>query len=207
MLAIGGDLSASRLIDAYCRGIFPWYSQGQPLLWWSPNPRWVLKPDQLKISRSLRKKLRNGHFNITFDQGFDKVITSCAEPRKDLSGTWITSDIKQSYQKLFMLGFAHSVECWHQDKLAGGLYGVAIGKIFFGESMFSHESDASKIALVHLAHLLNLWKFPIIDCQVYSHHLESLGARPIAREAFASLLNKYCLSKSKHHWPVESSYP
>lgn len=206
LLAIGGDLTPSRLLDAYRRGIFPWFSHGQPLLWWSPNPRWILKPDQLKISRSLRKTLRKNQFKVTFDQAFEKVITSCAETRKDMAGTWITSEIKQNYQKLFTLGYAHSVECWHQDELAGGLYGVAIGKIFFGESMFSRKSDASKVALVHLVHLLNQLNFRIIDCQVHSHHLESLGAVPIAREIFTSLLNKYCLTRSKYHWPVKSDY-
>ena len=176
LLAIGGELSSERLLQAYRCGIFPWYSQGQPLLWWSPDPRWV-------------------------NQAFEQVIHECAMPRKDMSGTWITAEMKMSYLHLFKQGYAHSVECWHQNKLVGGLYGVIIGKIFFGESMFSRQSDASKVALAHLAKILNQWQFPLIDCQVHSKHLESLGAIPIARKTFAKLLNKYCNIKEKYQWP------
>ncbi len=206
LLAIGGDLSPERLLQAYRRGIFPWYSQGQPLLWWSPDPRWVIDPEQLKISKSLHKVLKKNKFNITFNQAFEKVIYECAAPRKDMSGTWITREMQISYQRLFKQGYAHSVECWYQNELAGGLYGVIIGKIFFGESMFSRVSDASKVALVYLSTLLAKWQFPLIDCQVHSNHLESLGALPIARKTFTSLLNKYCNIKGKHHWPDDIKY-
>ena len=201
LLAIGGDLSPERLLQAYRRGIFPWYSQGQPLLWWSHDPRWVLDPEQVKISRSLKKNLKKNKFTVTFNRAFEKVIQECAAPRKDLSGTWITREMQISYLKLFKQGFAHSVECWYQNKLVGGLYGVIIGKIFFGESMFSRMSDASKISLVHLSSILARWEFPLIDCQVHSSHLESLGAIPIPRNTFASLLNKYCNIKNRNSWP------
>lgn len=201
LLAIGGDLSPERLIHAYRRGIFPWYSQGQPLLWWSPDPRWVLDPEQIKISRSLKKSLKKKKFIITFNMAFEKVIQECAVPRKDMSGTWITREMQTSYLTLFKKGYAHSVECWHDDILVGGLYGIIIGKIFFGESMFSRKPDASKVALVHLSNQLSEWGFPLIDCQVHSSHLESLGAIPIPRNTFASLLNKYCNIKNRHSWP------
>lgn len=201
LLAIGGDLSPERLIQAYRRGIFPWYSQGQPLLWWSPDPRWVLDPEQIKVSRSLKKTLKKNKFTVTFNHAFESVIQECASPRKDMSGTWITREMQISYLKLFKQGYAHSVECWHENKLAGGLYGVIIGKVFFGESMFARVPDASKVALVYLSRILTKWEFPLIDCQVHSSHLESLGAIPVPRNTFASLLNKYCNIKNRNTWP------
>jgi leucyl/phenylalanyl-tRNA--protein transferase len=190
LLAVGGDLSIERLYTAYKSGIFPWYSEGQPILWWSPDPRMVLYPDEIKISRSLLKKIRKKNFKITFDQDFSAVINACAEPRIKQQGTWILAEMRAAYSRLQKAGIAHSVECWLDDQLVGGLYGVAIGNVYFGESMFSRVSDASKIAFVYLASQLKRWKFTIIDCQVYSTHLESLGAKLIPRKQFKSLLDK-----------------
>ncbi len=204
LLAIGGDLTPERLLDAYRRGIFPWYSEGQPILWWAPEPRWILETSGLKMSRSLLKTLRKQLFRVTFDQVFEDVISACAEPRKDAEGTWITSEIKHSYKILHEQGYAHSVECWHQNRLVGGLYGIAIGKIFFGESMFSYMSDASKVALVHLTAQLRHWNFRLIDCQIHSSHLESMGAIPISRDTFATILHQFCAPEIKHNWPAKS---
>jgi len=206
LLAIGGDLSPERLINAYRRGIFPWYSEGQPIMWWSPDPRWILVPDGLKISRSLRRTLHKRRFHITFNHDFPNVISKCAEPRKDSSDTWITTDVMQSYKILHDQGHAHSVECWYEGKLVGGLYGIVIGKIFFGESMFSRMHDASKVALIHLSMQLKQWNFRLIDCQVYSKHLESLGAMPIPRTIFANLLKQFCIPDFKYKWPQDSVF-
>jgi leucyl/phenylalanyl-tRNA---protein transferase len=192
LLAVGGDLSTVRLLNAYRQGIFPWYSDGQPILWWSPDPRTVLFPEKLNISRSLRKKLRQQRFRITLDCDFAGVIDACSEPRDEQGGTWITEEMKQAYIRLHEIGFAHSVECWEEDKLVGGLYGLSMGKAFFGESMFTRRSDASKIAFAHLVAQLKLWSFRIIDCQVESDHLTSLGAEPITREQFLDLLDESC---------------
>lgn len=194
LLAVGGDLSPARLTAAYRQGIFPWYSDGQPILWWAPNPRAVLFPDELKISRSLRKTLHNKKFTVSFDQAFTEVIEACSQPRQEHNdpGTWITDDMKQAYQQLHAQGLAHSVECWCDGKLVGGLYGVAIGQVFFGESMFSRQTDASKVAFVTLVRQLSQWGFAVIDCQVQSQHLESLGARTIPREDFTALLDQHC---------------
>jgi leucyl/phenylalanyl-tRNA---protein transferase len=192
LLAVGGDLSPVRLLNAYRQGIFPWYSDGQPILWWSPNPRAVLFPEKLNISRSLRKKLRQQRFRITLDCDFAGVIDACSEPRAEQGGTWITEEMKQAYIRLHEIGFAHSVECWEEDKLVGGLYGLSMGKVFFGESMFTRRSDASKIAFAHLVAQLKLWNFRLIDCQVESEHLTSLGAEPIPREQFLDLLDESC---------------
>lgn len=192
LLAIGGDLYPERLIDAYRRGIFPWNNQGQPILWWSPDPRWVLFPDRIKVSRSLHKTLNRGKFKITFNRNFSTVIKMCAAPRDNCNDTWITNDILDNFNKLHHLGYAHSVECWYRDKLAGGLYGIAMGKVFFGESMFSKISDASKVALASLARILASRNFEIIDCQVHTKHLESLGATPISRKTFVDILHNYC---------------
>ena len=200
LLAIGADLSPQRLLDAYRRGIFPWYNEGQPILWWSPDPRWVLEPAAVKISRSLHKTLKQKIFHVTYDTQFRKVMEYCAAPRKDTAATWITTDIMQGFNQLYRQGYAHSVECWADDRLAGGLYGVAIGKVFFGESMFSRKSDASKVALVSLAQQLVAWDFRIIDCQVYSRHLESLGARAMTRSSFSALLKQYCTPHIHHNW-------
>ncbi len=204
LLAIGGDLTPERLLDAYRRGIFPWYSEGQPILWWTPEPRWILEIGGMKMSRSLRKTLRRRLFRVTFDQVFEDVIKACAEPRKDAEGTWITSDIRRSYKILHEQGYAHSVECWYQNELVGGLYGIAIGKIFFGESMFSYMSDASKVTLVHLMAQLRALNFRLIDCQIHSRHLESLGATPISRNTFATILHQFCTPEIRHNWPIES---
>jgi len=202
LLAIGGDLTPASLLDAYRRGIFPWYSDGQPILWWSPNPRCVLELENLKISRSLGKTLRNKTFNVTFNRCFDRVIQSCAKPRRGHNDTWLTPEMSAAYRQLHRLGHAISVETWHDDVLAGGLYGISIGKVFYGESMFSLQADASKVALVGLVRELVRKKFRIIDCQVHSRHLQSLGATPIARDLFVNLLDHYCQPAIFHDWPA-----
>ena len=188
LLAIGGDLSVERLRLAYANGIFPWYSDDQPILWWSPDPRCVLFPEHIHISRSLRKKLRQGNYQITIDQAFSQVIHECAAPRAKQDGTWITTEIEAAYLQLHQQGLAHSFECWQDGQLVGGLYGVAMGRCFFGESMFSRATDASKIAFVHLVGQLNAWDYAIIDCQVENPHLISLGAESISRDRFLSIL-------------------
>lgn len=192
LIAVGGCLSTQRLLNAYKNGIFPWYNAGEPILWWSPDPRLVVFPDQLQVSRSLRKTLRKGLFNFTFDQAFDQVVFACAQPREKESGTWITSDIHQAYRALHQLGVAHSVETWLNGELVGGLYGVALGQVFFGESMFHTYTDASKAAFAHLVELLVSWDYQLIDCQVHTSHLESLGGQEIARDYFRKLLDQYC---------------
>lgn len=192
LLAVGGDLSPARLLNAYRQGIFPWYSEGQPILWWSPNPRAVLYPNALKISQSLRKKLRKQLFRVTLDTAFPEVIEACSEPRAEQDGTWITDEMKQAYIHLHRIGFAHSVECWEDEQLVGGLYGISMGKVFFGESMFARRSDASKIAFAHLVEQLKDWGFGLIDCQVHTGHLASLGAEDIPRVSFLELLDTWC---------------
>ncbi|HOB61378.1 MAG TPA: leucyl/phenylalanyl-tRNA--protein transferase [Candidatus Competibacteraceae bacterium] len=192
LLAAGGSLSPRRLLRAYRLGIFPWYSTGQPILWWSPDPRLVLFPECVNVSRSLRKTLRKGAFAITADTVFEQIITACAGPRDGDPGTWITPEMHRAYCRLHRLGHAHSVEVWRQGKLVGGLYGVAVGRVFFGESMFHWVSDASKVALVALAQQLRRWEFAVIDCQVRTEHLASLGAVDIARPTFLQLLDRYC---------------
>ncbi len=206
LLAIGGDLNPNRLLEAYRKGIFPWYSETQPIMWWSPDPRCVLLPDELIISRSLKKSLRKHDYKVTFNQRFHEVVKSCAEPRLDSSGTWITQAIMKNYQSLHASGYAHSVECWQNGDLVGGLYGVAIGQIFFGESMFSRKTDASKICLAHLVHLLKTQGCTLIDCQVYSEHLASLGARTIPRDEFSNILNQFCDPINTQIWPIKSTY-
>jgi len=192
LLAAGGDLSPQRLLNAYRNGIFPWYSDGQPILWWSPDPRTVLYPEKPKISRSLRKVLRQQRFELSYDRAFEQVIRACAEPRREEAGTWITAAMKQAYTELHRLGHAHSVECWQNNALVGGLYGVSIGRVFFGESMFSRATDASKVAFVTLARQLAQWNFALVDCQVYSPHLASLGACIIPRAEFLQLHDELC---------------
>jgi leucyl/phenylalanyl-tRNA--protein transferase len=192
LLAIGGCLSEQRLLNAYRRGIFPWYNPGEPILWWSPNPRLVLFPEQLIVSRSLRKTLRGNKFSITFDQAFGEVISACAEPRKDSTGTWITADIKRAYRALHQSGFAHSAEAWLNGELVGGLYGVAIGRVFFGESMFHTQTDASKVVFATLVEQLKAWDYQLIDCQVHTQHLASLGAANLNRRDFIKLLDQFC---------------
>jgi leucyl/phenylalanyl-tRNA--protein transferase len=190
LLAAGGTLDAERLIDAYRQGIFPWSSEGQPLLWWSPDPRMVLFADEFRVSRSLRKRIREGLFEIRVDTAFDDVMAACAEPREGQAGTWITEAMRRAYGDLHCRGYAHSVEAWRDGRLAGGLYGVALGRVFFGESMFARETDASKVALAHLVAMLRERGVPIIDCQQQTSHLASLGARPIPRAEFAAILRE-----------------
>jgi leucyl/phenylalanyl-tRNA--protein transferase len=184
LLAAGADLSTERLLDAYRRGIFPWFGEDDPLLWWSPDPRMVLMRGELRVSRSLRRVLRSGRFRVTLDTAFPGVMAGCAEPRADDAGTWITPEMTEAYVRLAALGFAHSVEAWSGDQLAGGLYGVAIGRMFYGESMFSRQTDASKVALATLVGQLDRWGFEMIDCQMATAHLASLGAREIPRAEF-----------------------
>lgn len=200
LLAAGGDLSPERLLAAYRHGCFPWYQDGQPVLWWSPNPRTVLYPEELHVSRSLRKKLRQGTFNVTFDRAFRDVIEGCAGPRSYTDGTWITTPMQNAYVKLHQLGIAHSVEVWQDEQLVGGLYGLAMGRLFFGESMFSHTTDASKAGFVTLVERLRDWGFKMIDCQMPTQHLASFGARAIARQAFAETLAKYLDEPSSARW-------
>ena len=200
LLAVGGDLSPERILAAYRQGIFPWYSDNQPILWWSPDPRTVLFPASLKISRSLRKILRKQRFKVTLDQAFEQVIAACAEPRAGDQGTWITTDMAVAYAQLHRHGHAHSVECWQDEVLVGGLYGIAIGQVFFGESMFSTVSEASKVAFCHLVRQLQAWEFGLIDCQVYTSHLASLGAEKIPRYNFIEHLNLLCDMPSRADW-------
>jgi leucyl/phenylalanyl-tRNA---protein transferase len=186
LLAAGGDLSPARLIDAYRRGIYPWYSEGQPLLWWSPDPRMVLYIAEFRLSRSLAKRVRRREFDVRLDTAFDDVIEACAtEPRDGQQGTWITRDMIDAYRRLHELGYAHSVEAWRDDQMVGGLYGIALGRTFFGESMFARVSDASKVCLASLVALLQQRGVVMIDCQQETVHLASLGARAIPRRAFA----------------------
>jgi leucyl/phenylalanyl-tRNA--protein transferase len=192
LLAIGGKLSTEWLLQAYRRGIFPWYGQGQPILWWAPDPRLVLFPDNLHISRSLARIIRQNKFTVTLDTAFADVITACARTRPAQSGTWITPEMKSAYIDMYHAGHAHSVESWCDGKLAGGLYGVAIGNVFFGESMFTEVTDASKAAFVALVRQLERWGYSLIDCQVHTAHLASLGAAMIARKDFTAILDREC---------------
>jgi len=205
LLAVGGDLRIERLLAAYQHGIFPWYSGDQPILWWSPDPRSVLFPDKLHISRSLRKTLRKQLFTITFDTAFEEVIHACSEPRADGLGTWITDEMQQAYLRLHQSGYAHSVECWLNGKLVGGLYGVAMGKVFFGESMFSRVTDASKIAFVFLVRQLQRWQFEMIDCQIQTAYLNQFGAELIPRSRFVQLLDQYCKQPGRNDvWKIDT---
>jgi leucyl/phenylalanyl-tRNA--protein transferase len=222
LLAAGGDLSVARLLEAYRHGIFPWFSKGEPILWWSPDPRMVLFPDEFKVSHSLRKTLRNDRFEIRADSAFEQVMRACAAPRAGANrgcdtardsdgggssrsaalpapegsatpcqgGTWIQEEMVVAYCDLHRKGYAHSVETWMDGELVGGLYGIAIGRMFYGESMFSRRTDASKIALAHLAAQLERWEFGMIDCQMNTPHLSSLGAREIPRKEFITRLQE-----------------
>lgn len=191
LLAIGGDLSIERLKLAYSNGIFPWYEEGMPILWWSPDPRMVLFPKKMIISHSLKQVIKKNSFTITFDLEFEKVIDECSvTPRKEQEGTWITREMKSAYLRLHEAGFAHSVEAWLDNKLVGGLYGVSLGRAFFGESMFHKETNASKVALFHLVERLMEWEYEIIDAQVYTNHLESLGGELIPRDQYLRMLEK-----------------
>lgn len=191
-LAAGGDLTPERLLDAYRRGIFPWYSDGQPILWWSPDPRCVLRPERLHVARSLRKRLRRGDFEVRCDGDFSAVIRACAAPRPGQLGTWLNEEMIHAYSVLHARGMAHSIECRRDGRLVGGLYGVAIGQVFFGESMFSREPDGSKVALAWLAYNLERWGYRLIDCQIESPHLRRLGAEPMPRARFLQQLEELC---------------
>ena len=196
LLAAGGDLSPERLIAAYRRGIFPWYSPGQPVLWWSPDPRAVLFPEEFHCTRSLAKTLRNGGFSYSMDVDFAAVIDGCAAPRAASPGTWITSDMRAAYLELHRLEHAHSIEIWRDGALVGGLYGVRLGGVFFGESMFSRERDASKAALAHLVAVCRRNSLAVIDCQLPSRHLTTLGSRAIPRSQFQALLREHARTPS-----------
>lgn len=200
LLAVGGDLSTERLLEAYRQGIFPWYEEDQPILWWSPNPRCVLFPQQFHLSRSFRKKLRKSSFNITADKAFPEVIKQCAKLRKNSEGTWITEAIDTAFNQLHQTGIAHSVEVWEGERLIGGLYGIAMGSIFFGESMFSLCADASKFALYELTQQLTELGFNLIDCQVHNNHLENLGAITIPRQQFITHLEQHIDDPTVSYW-------
>lgn len=199
LLAAGGSLRPARLLNAYRGGVFPWFSADQPILWWSPDPRLVLKPSELHLSKSFQKFLRKQTFHCTFDQSFSDVIQACAEPRiigvnTEDPGTWITDSMRDAYLALYELGYAHSIEVWDGDNLVGGLYGLAIGQFFFGESMFSLQTNASKTGFTFLCERLQEWGYAYIDCQVETDHLVSLGAYEIHREYFKQLLDEHCES-------------
>jgi leucyl/phenylalanyl-tRNA--protein transferase len=195
LLAVGGCLSTQRIINAYRQGIFPWYSDEDPILWWSPNPRLIVFPDQLHVSKSLQKTQRKQIFQLSFDTAFADVIQACSMPRAQDSGTWLLPEMQAAYIRLHEEGHAHSMEAWFQGELVGGLYGIAIGRVFFGESMFHIKTDASKIAFVTLAQLLTKWGYQLIDCQVHTDHLASLGAKEIPRSDFAILLRRFLQNK------------
>jgi len=204
LLAVGGDLSPQRLLIAYRSGIFPWYSEGTPILWWSPDPRLVLFPSELKVSRSLRRVVKRGIFEIRVDTCFDKVIEECANVRREKGeDTWIVPEMVEAYCRLHKLGYAHCVEAWHDGKLVGGLYGIALGGVFFGESMFTRESNASKVALVSLVCHLYHWNYQFIDCQVTTQHLKRFGAREIPRSVFLTKLENALKTTSvRGRWKV-----
>lgn len=190
VLAVGGDLSPERLLAAYTHGIFPWYSSGSPIIWWSPDPRFVVFPAEVKVSKTMRQVLKRGIFTIKFDTSFREVITACSRPRRHEKGTWITQEMIEAYTVLHETGYAHSVEAWHEKKLAGGLYGVSLGGMFFGESMFTRESNASKAAFIVLAANLSRLGFDLIDSQVYTGHLETFGAFEMDRSIFLETVKK-----------------
>ena len=202
LLCAGADLSPPRLLDAYSRGIFPWFSEGDPILWWSPHPRMVLFPEELKVSRSLRKAVAKGLFETRYDTAFGEVMRECGAPRDGQAGTWIVPEMVAAYTRLHELGFAHSVESWKDGRLAGGLYGILLGRAFFGESMFSRETDASKVALVKLVARLEALGVGLVDCQQATRHLASLGAREIPRREFAQRL-----AESIQYPPTGSRWP
>jgi leucyl/phenylalanyl-tRNA--protein transferase len=203
LLAIGGDLSSRRLLAAYAAGIFPWYEDPEPILWFSPDPRWLLLPSELHVPRRLTRTQRQARLEVTFDRAFDRVIRGCASaPRADAPGTWITPDMLEAYQELFALGFAHSAEAWQAGELVGGVYGVSLGGAFFGESMFTLRPDASKIALVTLVRQLGAWGFDFLDCQVHTPHLEKLGARAWPRADFLRALEAALRRETRRGpWP------
>jgi leucyl/phenylalanyl-tRNA--protein transferase len=207
LLAVGGDLAPERLLLAYRQGIFPWYSPGDPILWWAPSPRLILEPEKFHLSRRLARDIRKGTFRVTMDRAFREVIESCAQIREEQGpGTWISPEMIEAYWSLHEAGFAHSVECWQGGKLVGGLYGVSLGTVFFGESMFSRASNSSKVALAALCRQLALWDFEMIDCQMKTAHLERLGAREIPGEAFYRWLARCVREPTRRGtWRLESS--
>lgn len=200
LLAAGGDLGPERLVSAYRHGCFPWFQDGQPILWWSPDPRTVLLPDELHISRSLAKLLRQRRYSVSFDRDFAAVIRACAAPRDYADGTWITHEMQDAYLELHRRGIAHSVEVWRGEDLVGGLYGLAIGQLFFGESMFSRADNASKVGFATLVGKLREWSFVLIDCQMPTQHLHSFGARAISRATFADYLQHHLDLPSNADW-------
>lgn len=204
LLAAGGDLSAARLLEAYHQGVFPWFNPGEPTLWWSPDPRMVLIPGEFKISRSFSRVLRNHAYEVRCDTDFEQVMRGCAAPRSGHHGTWIHEDMIAAYCELHRMGYAHSVETWVDGKLTGGLYGVCIGRMFYGESMFSHASNASKITLAHLTRQLERWQFGLIDCQMNTPHLASLGAREIPRNEFIARLQELVNCAPITHWQFDT---
>lgn len=197
LLAAGGDLSPARLVNAYRQGIFPWYSDDQPILWWSPAPRCVFYPEDIHISRRLRRRYNQGVFALTCDREFEAVIEACAQPRFEHDGTWITQEMRLAYIRMHALGIAHSIEVWMDGELAGGIYGLALGRVFFGESMFSNRKDGSKVALVTLCQQLKRWGFTLLDCQISNPHLDSMGAIEIPRTEFNQHLES---SSGPDHW-------
>ena len=200
LLAAGGDLRPERLIQAYRHGCFPWYQDGQPILWWSPDPRTVVLPENLHVSRSLAKLMRQGRYRVTFDQAFTDVIRACAAPRSYAEDTWITNPMQDAYIALHKRGLAHSVEVWRDSELVGGLYGLAMGQLFFGESMFSRADNASKVGFVTLVEHLKDWGFVLIDCQMQTEHLLSFGAQTISRPEFARYLSDHLDQPSRADW-------
>lgn len=208
LLAMGGDLSPTRLRNAYANGIFPWYNPEESILWWSPDPRVVFATDGVYVSRRLARTLRRADYAVTLDRDFDGVLAGCAGPRRHQPGTWLGSEMRAAYRRLFETGDAHSVEVWRRGRLVGGLYGVAHGRLFFGESMFSHVPDASKLALVHLARQLAAWGFPLIDGQVGSPHLYRMGAFDLPRPRFLACLREYgALASPPAPWRFELDVP
>jgi leucyl/phenylalanyl-tRNA--protein transferase len=213
LLAAGGDLSAERLLDAYRHGIFPWFNKNDPILWWCPDPRMVLHTADVHISKSLKRLIRRQDFHVTFDQAFERVMHACSAPRANQptdpdNRTWIHEDMITAYNELHRLGYAHSVECWQQNRLVGGLYGVAIGRAFFGESMFSFVADSSKVALVSLCQQLQRWDMPLIDCQIYSEHLARMGAEEMPREEFIQQLQHLCEQPTiPFPWQLDADLP
>jgi len=203
LLAAGGSLTMKRLIEAYRSGIFPWFNEGDPILWWSPDPRTVLRPANIHVSHSLRKRLRKGSYFVTFDRAFVRVLDGCAAPRAGDSGTWLSPAMRRAYTGLHNAGLAHSVEIWMDGELAGGIYGVAIGRMFFGESMFARRTDASKIGMATLARQLERWEFPMIDCQLETAHLMSLGAEHMSRRRFVGEIERL-VRQPAPEWMLDS---
>lgn len=200
LLAAGGDLSPQRLLKAYSKGIFPWFNPGEPILWWSPDPRCSIEPGQIHLSRSLKKAIRKTDFELSFDRNFEEVVQACSQPRQYSEETWISTEMQTAYLKLHNSGHAHSVELWQDDQLCGGLYGIAIGKLFFGESMFSRRDNCSKIAFAFFARQLQKWGYALIDCQIENAHLTSMGAHTIPRTEFQRYLDNYLTEQPGHEW-------